>query len=112
MRWEDIACGPIALRSGGQSAGASPPPLLPPLHCPPFPSPAAQPDMSLRIGVDCGGTNTDAVVLDDTDQVLGWAKRTTTTPDVLAGVREAVSAALRDAGRGKRCVPDMRQVMS
>lgn len=57
--------------------------------------------MSLRIGVDCGGTNTDAVVLDDSDRVLGWAKRTTTQPDVLAGVREAVAAALRDAGRGK-----------
>ena len=57
--------------------------------------------MSLRIGVDCGGTNTDAVVLDGSDQVLGWAKRTTTEPDVLDGVRQALAAALRHAGRGK-----------
>ncbi|PRW56447.1 hydantoinase subunit beta [Chlorella sorokiniana] len=56
--------------------------------------------MSLRIGIDCGGTNTDAVVLDASDRVLGWAKRTTTEPDVLAGVQQAVTAALRGAGRG------------
>lgn len=38
----------------------------------------------MRIGVDVGGTNTDAAVLDGT-RVLEWAK-TPTTADVLGGV--------------------------
>ena len=48
--------------------------------------------MSLRIGVDVGGTNTDAVLLDERD-VLGWAKRPT-SPDVTLGIREALSTLL------------------
>ncbi|KAL4447891.1 hypothetical protein ABPG75_005110 [Micractinium tetrahymenae] len=52
----------------------------------------------LRIGVDCGGTSTDAVVLDERDRVLGWAKATT-TEDVLEGVVAAVQGALRQAGK-------------
>ena len=40
----------------------------------------------LRIGIDVGGTNTDAVVLDRDDSVLAWAK-TPTTPDVTGGIR-------------------------
>ncbi|MDX6630742.1 MAG: hypothetical protein QOH00_2988, partial [Gaiellales bacterium] len=35
----------------------------------------------LRVGIDVGGTNTDAVVLDRDDAVLAWAK-CPTTPDV------------------------------
>lgn len=57
------------------------------------------PSACLRIGVDCGGTNTDAVVLDQQDRVLGWAKATT-TEDVLGGVVAAVQGALGNAGRG------------
>ena len=34
----------------------------------------------MRIGIDVGGTNTDAVLMDGID-VLGWRK-TPTTPDV------------------------------
>jgi len=34
----------------------------------------------MRIGVDVGGTNTDAVLMDGT-KVVGWFK-TPTTPDV------------------------------
>lgn len=50
----------------------------------------------IRIGVDVGGTNTDAVVLDGKD-VIGGAKRPTTA-DVHSGVRAAVSAALENSG--------------
>jgi N-methylhydantoinase A/oxoprolinase/acetone carboxylase beta subunit len=46
----------------------------------------------LRIGVDVGGTNTDAVVVSGAE-VLGTAK-VTTTPDVTGGVVEAARAAL------------------
>ena len=34
----------------------------------------------MRVGVDVGGTNTDAVIMNGTD-VLGWCK-SPTTPDV------------------------------
>jgi N-methylhydantoinase A/oxoprolinase/acetone carboxylase beta subunit len=41
-----------------------------------------------RVGIDVGGTNTDAVLVDD-DRVLAWVK-TPTTDDVTGGVREAL----------------------
>jgi N-methylhydantoinase A/oxoprolinase/acetone carboxylase beta subunit len=49
----------------------------------------------LRVGVDVGGTNTDAVVVDDA-RVLGACK-SPTTPDVTTGIVKAVSAALAAA---------------
>ncbi len=45
-----------------------------------------------RIGIDVGGTNTDAVLIDD-DRVLG-AVKTATTADVLGGVRIALDQLL------------------
>lgn len=51
--------------------------------------------MVLRVGVDVGGTNTDAVVVDGA-QVLG-AHKSPTTPDVTRGIVAAVSAALQAA---------------
>ena len=42
----------------------------------------------MRIGIDVGGTNTDAVLMDGLD-VLGWRK-TPTTPDVGAGIIEVL----------------------
>lgn len=50
----------------------------------------------IRIGVDVGGTNTDAVVLDG-PKVMAGAKRPTTA-DVHSGVREAVAAAMQASG--------------
>ena len=53
----------------------------------------------LRVGVDTGGTSTDAVVLDSRNTVRGWSKAAT-SPDVLTGVLAAVQGALQDAGAG------------
>ena len=49
-----------------------------------------------RIGIDVGGTNTDAVLLGD-ERVL-HAVKTPTTPDVTTGVRNALAELLRSAG--------------
>lgn len=46
----------------------------------------------LRIGVDVGGTNTDAVVMAGTD-VVAWAKRSTTA-DVTSGIVASLEAVL------------------
>jgi len=50
----------------------------------------------IRIGVDVGGTNTDAVVMQQ-QEFLGGVK-SPTTPDILSGVKSAISAALAQAG--------------
>ncbi|MEV0387867.1 hydantoinase/oxoprolinase family protein [Nonomuraea sp. NPDC050643] len=51
----------------------------------------------LRIGIDVGGTNTDAVVLDAEGRVIAKAKRPT-TPDVTGGLRAALDAVLAEQG--------------
>lgn len=48
----------------------------------------------LRIGVDVGGTNTDAVLMDGRD-VIAWTKQPT-SPDVAGGVTAAIAAVLAD----------------
>ena len=50
----------------------------------------------MKIGVDVGGTNTDAVIL-GTDGVVGWNK-TPSTKDVYSGIVSAISAAI-EAGQ-------------
>ncbi|MEU6711543.1 hydantoinase/oxoprolinase family protein [Nonomuraea sp. NPDC046802] len=56
----------------------------------------------LGVGIDVGGTNTDAVVLDGDGRVIAKAKRPT-TPDVTGGLRAALDAVLEelDAGVGR-----------
>ncbi len=55
--------------------------------------------MALLLGVDTGGTYTDAVVLDETtDAVLAKAKALTTRPDLALGVGAAINAAISKAG--------------
>ncbi len=55
--------------------------------------------MGYFLGVDTGGTYTDAVILDEAqDAVIGWAKSLTTRDDLALGVGRAVDAALRHAG--------------
>jgi N-methylhydantoinase A/oxoprolinase/acetone carboxylase beta subunit len=52
--------------------------------------------MSFRLGIDVGGTNTDAVILDAQDRVLAKAKRPT-SEDVSTGIRQAVEAVLNQS---------------
>ena len=49
--------------------------------------------MTYRLGIDVGGTNTDAVILDDRNRVAAKAKAST-TPDVSSGIDEAVGRVL------------------
>ena len=74
--------------------------------------------MALRVGIDVGGTNTDAAVVTSDGQVLGWAKRATTDENVLVGAQEALQDALQDASAGTplasgavvaTCAPRVRQ---
>lgn len=51
----------------------------------------------LRIGIDVGGTNTDAVVLGPDDGLLAWTKQPTTT-DVTGGIDAALGEVLRQLG--------------
>jgi len=51
------------------------------------------PRSELRLGVDVGGTNTDAVVLDGDDRLVAKAK-VPTTPDVSEGIDLAITAVL------------------
>ncbi len=50
--------------------------------------------MSIILGIDTGGTYTDAVVLDDERGVIGAAKALTTKHDLSVGIQNAVEAAL------------------
>ena len=52
--------------------------------------------MSYRLGIDVGGTNTDAVILDEHSAVCAQCK-TATTEDVSTGINRAVEAVLREA---------------
>ena len=55
------------------------------------------PSLDLRLGVDVGGTNTDAVVVDRDDRLIAKAKIPTTS-DVTSGIAMAVGSVL---GRAK-----------
>jgi N-methylhydantoinase A/oxoprolinase/acetone carboxylase beta subunit len=56
----------------------------------------------MKIGVDVGGTNTDAVILGP-QGVAGWNK-TPTTPDVQSGIVTAIRAAMDEAGAGPAAI--------
>lgn len=53
--------------------------------------------MALLLGVDTGGTYTDAVLIRDDRDVLAKAKALTTRQDLAIGVGEAVAAVLAEA---------------
>jgi len=55
------------------------------------------PLLDCRLGIDVGGTNTDAVILDTADRVLAKAK-VACTPDITGGITEAIDAVLRAPG--------------
>lgn len=62
--------------------------------------PARQmPSLDCRLGIDVGGTNTDAVILDAADRLLAKAKLPT-TPDVTGGIVAAMDAVLGAPGAG------------
>ena len=52
-------------------------------------------DQELRIGIDVGGTNTDAVVIDGAGSVIG-AVKVATTLEPIDGIRESLSKVLQD----------------
>ena len=54
-------------------------------------------ELDLRLGIDVGGTHTDAVVLDRADRVLAKTKQPTTA-DVTAGIVEAIGAVVTAGG--------------
>lgn len=60
--------------------------------------------MSILLGIDTGGTYTDAVLLDDERGVIGAAKAPTTKHDLSVGIQNAVEAVLSDPP------PDIRLV--
>ena len=49
-----------------------------------------------RIGIDVGGTNTDAVLVEE-DRVTAWVKRPT-TEDVTSGIRASLEALVTELG--------------
>ncbi|MBN2909896.1 hydantoinase/oxoprolinase family protein [Polycladomyces sp. WAk] len=53
--------------------------------------------MTYRIGIDVGGTNTDAVLLDDRLRLVTKVK-VPTTPDVETGICEALHRVIKDSG--------------
>jgi N-methylhydantoinase A/oxoprolinase/acetone carboxylase beta subunit len=55
------------------------------------------PSLDYRLGIDVGGTNTDAVILDAADRVLAKAK-VACTPDITGGITQAIDAVLRAPG--------------
>lgn len=55
--------------------------------------------MALLLGVDTGGTYTDAVIVDDeSDVVIAKAKALTSRPDLSQGIGEAIGAVLAQSG--------------
>ena len=54
--------------------------------------------MALSLGVDTGGTYTDAVLIRDERDVIATAKALTTRHDLAEGIGAAVSAVLQDSG--------------
>ncbi|WVW85935.1 hypothetical protein I302_107973 [Kwoniella bestiolae CBS 10118] len=70
-----------------------------------------EPAREIRIGVDCGGTNTDAAVLDLTpgaSQVVLAAAKTPTTPQVTHGIQKVISTVLKQCSDVSR--EDVRAV--
>ena len=57
--------------------------------------------MSLILGLDTGGTFTDAAIIDKNDgRLLAKAKAPTTRQDLIIGLRQAISAVLSEIGEG------------
>ncbi len=57
--------------------------------------------MYYKIGVDVGGTNTDAVLVSHDNSILAKTKQTTTL-DVSSGIENAIKKVLSDANVPKK----------
>lgn len=55
-------------------------------------------NMAVMLGVDTGGTYTDAVLIRDETDIIATAKSLTTRHDLAEGIKNAVVAVLHDAG--------------
>ena len=64
--------------------------------------------MALALGVDTGGTYTDAVLIRDEKEVIASAKSLTTRADLAIGVGRAISSVLHEA----RVSPDQISMAS
>lgn len=58
--------------------------------------------MVLRLGIDVGGTNTDAVVLDGRKVLAGV--KSTTTEDVMSGIAEALEQVIAQSGVAREAI--------
>ena len=54
-----------------------------------------------RLGIDVGGTNTDAVIMDPADRIIAKAK-VPCTPDITGGITRAIDTVLRAPGAASR----------
>lgn len=59
--------------------------------------------MVYKVGIDVGGTNTDAAILDQRNRVLAKTK-TPTTPDVSHGIEQALTLVLEESGTDRDAV--------
>ncbi|NUH83929.1 hypothetical protein HUN92_09220 [Bacillus firmus] len=50
----------------------------------------------MKLGIDVGGTNTDAVVITNDGKLLSWSKHLT-TKDIITGIKLAANEALQEA---------------
>ena len=55
------------------------------------------PAIDWRLGIDVGGTNTDAVIMDTADRLIAKAK-VPSTPDITGGITAAIDAVLSAPG--------------
>ncbi|MEM9001772.1 MAG: ROK family protein, partial [Bacteroidota bacterium] len=63
--------------------------------------------MYYKIGVDVGGTNTDAVLVSQTNEILAKTKQTTSL-DVSTGIKNAIEAVISKVDVSKR---DIKYIM-
>ena len=59
--------------------------------------------MSHRLGIDVGGTHTDAVILDENKRLIAKTKART-TPDVMSGIVQALKQILEQPGVDRRAI--------
>jgi N-methylhydantoinase A/oxoprolinase/acetone carboxylase beta subunit len=59
--------------------------------------------MNYRLGIDVGGTNTDAVIVDEQLQIIASVK-THTTRDVTTGINQAITRVLEDAKIDRKAI--------